>query len=730
MSDAGSDWRTWGVRLVGTGEELPDRVAWSKFSSAAWTHDDAGFFYGRYPEPMADAAYDAPNRDMELRYHRLGTDAAEDRLVFATPHEPEWGFEPEVSDDGRFLVLSVWRGTDPENRIYVADLASGVDAAVVRPLLDAADASYQPIGMIDGRLFLLTDRDAPLGRVIAVDVDDAEDVREIIPEGDDALERVCLVGNRLAAVYLHHAHHRLTIFEPDGRHVVDVSLPGIGTIVDMAGRRTDDELFLTFMSFAAPASVLAVRMADGAMREVQRPALAWDPADFVTEQVFVTSDDGTQVPLFLTRRRDVAPDGEVPTLLYGYGGFQIPIGPTFKAEWLTWLERGGLLAVASLRGGGEYGKAWHDAGRLANKQNVFDDFAACLRWLAASGWTRPGADRDQRTLQRGPAGGRDHHAASGAVRRCRRGGGGDGHAALPPVHHRLGLDQRLRLRGRPGAVPDAPRVLAAPQHPDRGGIPGDPGDHRRPRRPGRARPLLQVHGGAPGGAGRRCADRHPDRHRRGPRRRQAREQADRRACRRAGLPGAGAGTSREADASDSSRDRTARRGSPGRPVPVRVMLRPGRLAPASRVITPPEVPMRHPLASVVVVAVGAGLPISQLAIRRFGRPGAAGVAAVSAGILAMDLANLGTGRSHGNLRRLVRLEARGGWRGHASAGALLLLDPIVKEAVDDGWRVGRPEMLRRLALGLLFGVLSARLRFRAGETRGDRRQPDPGKLAR
>ena len=259
----------------------------------------------------------------------------------------------------------------------------------MRPLLDAADASYQPIGMIDGRLFLLTDRDAPLGRVVAVDLEDAEDVREIIPEGDDALERVCLVGNRLAAVYLHHAHHRLTIFEPDGRHVVDVSLPGIGTIVDAAGRRTDEDLYLTFMSFAAPASVLAVRMADGAMREVQRPALAWDPADFVTEQVFVTSDDGTQVPLFLTRRRDVVPDGEVPTLLYGYGGFQIPIGPTFKAEWLTWLERGGLLAVASLRGGGEYGKAWHDAGRLANKQNVFDDFAACLRWLAASGWTRP-----------------------------------------------------------------------------------------------------------------------------------------------------------------------------------------------------------------------------------------------------------------------------------------------------------------------------------------------------
>ena len=389
ISDAGSDWHTWTVRRVGTREELPDRIGWCKFSSAAWTHDDAGFFYGRYPEPPAGAAYDAPNRDMELRYHLLGTDAATDRLVFSTPDQPDWGFEPTVSDDGRLLVVSVWRGTDPENRICVADLADGVEAAVVRPLLDAADARYESIATIDGTLYLLTDRDAPLGRVIAVDVNDPGHTREIIPEGDDALERVRLVGNRLAAVHLHHACHRLALFELDGRHVADVTLPGIGTIVDMAGRRTDDELFMTLMTFGEPASLLALNMADGAVREVGRPALAWNPDDFTTEQVFVTSDDGTQLPLFLTCRRDVAPDGEVPTLLYGYGGFGVSIGPTFKPEWLAWLGRGGRLAVASLRGGAEYGKAWHDAGRLANKQNVFDDFAACARWLAASGWTRP-----------------------------------------------------------------------------------------------------------------------------------------------------------------------------------------------------------------------------------------------------------------------------------------------------------------------------------------------------
>ena len=388
LSDAGSDWRTWTVWRVATGEELPDRIPWSKFSSAAWTSDDAGFFYSRYPEPPEDAAFDAPNRDMELRYHRIGTDPVDDRLVLTTPEEPDWGFEPEVTDDGRVLVVSVSRGTDPENRIYAARLDGGVDAATVRPLLDAADAQYEHIATIEGTLYLRTDLDAPLGRVIAVDLADPEHPREIIPEGSDALEHVVLVGDRLAAVSLHHAHHRLTIFELDGRRVADVRLPDLGMIEGLAGRRTDAELFLAFVTFSAPASILAVSMADGSVRVAGRRDLPWDPDDFVSEHVFVASDDGTQVPLFLTRRRDLAPTADVPTLLYGYGGFQIAVGPMFKPEWLAWMERGGLLAVASLRGGAEYGKAWHDAGRLANKQNVFDDFAACARWLARSGWTR------------------------------------------------------------------------------------------------------------------------------------------------------------------------------------------------------------------------------------------------------------------------------------------------------------------------------------------------------
>ncbi len=386
-SDAGSDWRTWRVRRTASGEDLPDRIGWSKFASAAWAPDASGFVYGRYPEPPADAAYDAPNRDMELRFHRLGDDPTDDTLLLSTPDQPEWGFEPHVTADGRQLVINVWRGTDPDNRVFVADLGDGLEAAEFDRVIPEADASYLPIEGLGATLYLLTDRDAPRGRVVALDLDRPAELREIIGEGPDAIEQVRLVGGRLAVVTLHDAHHRLAIFETDGRHVADVELPAMGTVESLAGNHDDLELFLTFVTFSAPVSVLAVDMSDGAVRQVGENRLPWDPSDYVTAQAFVTSDDGTQVPLFLTHRRDITSDGQVPALLYGYGGFQVSIGPMFKPEWLAWMERGGLLAVASLRGGNEYGKAWHDAGRLANKQNVFDDFAASARWLASSGWT-------------------------------------------------------------------------------------------------------------------------------------------------------------------------------------------------------------------------------------------------------------------------------------------------------------------------------------------------------
>ena len=380
LSHAGSDWHRWRVRDVRGGEDLTDRIEWSKFSSAAWTHDGAGFFYGRFPEPPVDAAYDAPNLNMEVRYHRLGTDSADDLLIFSAPHEPEWGFEPEVSDDGRTLVVTVWRGTDPKNRVYVADLTASVEDVTVRPFLDAADARYEHIATIDGRMYLFTDKDSPRGRVIAIDLVDPTTLHEIVPEASDALEFVEVVGNRLALAYLHHAQGRLAIAELDGRPVGDVALPAVGSILDLSGRREDEELFVTFASFASPPSPLAVRMADGTVREVRGSALAWDPVDFVTEQVFVTSGDGTQLPLFLTRRRDVEPTGDVSTLLHGYGGFNIPQGPLFKPEWLAWMERGGLLVGATVNQHSDlYGAALAEVGIM--------DMLRFHKFTIGWGWT-------------------------------------------------------------------------------------------------------------------------------------------------------------------------------------------------------------------------------------------------------------------------------------------------------------------------------------------------------
>ncbi len=392
-SDAGSDWQTWRVRRADDGADLPDRVPWGKFSGAAWTHDEAGFFYGRFATPDPDAALAAPNRDMELRYHRLGADNAADRVVYARPDQPDWGFFPEVSDDGTLLVITVTRGTDPETRVHVADLAGfdGAGALDVRPLLDAGDARYELAATVARTLYLVTNLGAPNGRLVAVDADDpAAAIREVLPESGDTLESVTLVGGRLAALSLHDARARLTLFELDGTPVTEVALPAAGTVAGLAGRRDDATLHLALDQFAAPRQLVEVAAATGAVRLLPTADLPWDPERFTTEQAVVTSADGTRFPLFLARRRDLVPTGDVPALLYGYGGFNIPIGPAFKPEWLAWMERGGLLAVASLRGGGEYGTAWHDAGRLANKQNVFDDFAAALRWLAASGWTRAG----------------------------------------------------------------------------------------------------------------------------------------------------------------------------------------------------------------------------------------------------------------------------------------------------------------------------------------------------
>jgi prolyl oligopeptidase len=390
---SGSDWNEIRVRVVASGKDLSDSLAWVKFSAIAWTHDGEGFFYSRYPAPTpgGDPLLEV-NKGHRLYYHRLGTPQADDRLVFAKPEEPDWGVAGEVSEDGRYLLLSIWLGTDRRNRIYYADLGEGPHpdlSAPIVPLLDGFDAAYGFLGNDGPVFYFTTDRDAPRRRVAALDTRGPSSWRTIVPEQDDVLEGALLTGDTIVASYLHDASSLLRTFGLDGAPRAAIALPGLGTVGELSGKRKDDEISFVFTSFLTPAAILRHHVARGVTTVWRTPAVPFDPAPYETQQVFVRSGDGTRIPLFLTGRRDRPRDGTTPVYLYGYGGFNINMTPAFSPGIVAWLELGGLFAMPVLRGGGEYGEAWHEAGMLAKKQNVFDDFIAAAEWLIAEGVTVP-----------------------------------------------------------------------------------------------------------------------------------------------------------------------------------------------------------------------------------------------------------------------------------------------------------------------------------------------------
>jgi prolyl oligopeptidase len=384
-ADGGSDWNTWSVLDLDSGELLDDTLAWVKFSGASWAHDDGGFFYSRYPEP--ENPLEQVNLNQQLYFHKVGTPQSEDELVYENPEQPEWGYSAVVTDDGSTLVIHIWQGTEQKNRVYLEDLTTpGWD---VKPLLDGFDAEYSLLGN-DGDLFWFkTNKDAPRGRVIGMDVSAPEQAEwiEVIPQAEDVLEGISLTGGHFVATYLHDAHNVVKVFDLEGQPVRDVELPGIGSVGGFGGEPDDPETFFTFSSYADPSTIYSYDVATGESALWKRPDVDFDPEDYVTEQVFYPSKDGTQIPMFVTRRKDVELDGQVPTLLYGYGGFNIALSPWFNVARLQWMEMGGIYAVANLRGGGEYGEEWHEAGTLLKKQNVFDDFAAAGEWLIANGYT-------------------------------------------------------------------------------------------------------------------------------------------------------------------------------------------------------------------------------------------------------------------------------------------------------------------------------------------------------
>jgi prolyl oligopeptidase len=393
-SASGSDWTELHVREVATGRDLADRLQWVKFSGIAWTHDGAGFFYSRYPEPEGGNPKLAVNRDHALYYHRLTTTQAEDLLVYARPDQPDWGIGAEVSHDGRYLVLNLWLGTDRRNRLYYADLGDPLRPRLdARPvaLLDAFDASYTFVGNEGPVFFVATDLEAPRKRVVAIDLERPGRGlwKTLLPQQEDVLESVRLVHRTFVASYLHDAHSQLRLFARDGAGLGGIALPGLGTVTELSGEPDDDELFFGFTSFLAPTTIYRHVFATGMTTVLHAPALDFDASAYETRQVFYRSKDGTRVPMFITCRRGLALDGSHPTYLYGYGGFNVNLTPGFSPAVLVWLEMGGVYAVPNLRGGGEYGEEWHQGGMLERKQNSFDDFLAAAQYLTLEGYTSP-----------------------------------------------------------------------------------------------------------------------------------------------------------------------------------------------------------------------------------------------------------------------------------------------------------------------------------------------------
>jgi prolyl oligopeptidase len=386
-SSGGSDWMQWHVRDIDTGEDLPDLIEWSKFSGASWTKDGKGFYYSRYDAPAADTELQVENYYQKLCYHRLGTPQSEDRLVYERKDHKDWGFGGGVTEDGRYLIIHVWCGTERENRVFYTDLSDSEGAVV--ELLPDADASYGFLGNVGPVFYFETDKDAPLSKVIAIDLAHPEpsNWKTVLPEATDKLESSGLVGGKLVATYLKDARSLVKVYSLTGEFEREVPLPGLGTVSGFGGRMDDPETFFTFTSYTYPATTYRYDVATGESAEFRRPKVDFKPEDYETKQVFFASKDGTRVPMFITHRKGLTLNGQNPTLLGGYGGFGIPVTPGFSPADVCWLERGGVVAVANLRGGGEYGNKWHDAGRLANKQNVFDDFIAAAEWLIANGYT-------------------------------------------------------------------------------------------------------------------------------------------------------------------------------------------------------------------------------------------------------------------------------------------------------------------------------------------------------
>ncbi len=388
LADGGSDWRTWKVRDVATGKDLEDEVRWAKFSGVAWMPDSSGFFYSRYDAPVDGQELTAKNENQKTYFHKLGTPQSEDQLIMSRPDHPKWGFVPLVTDDGRYLIISNWKGTEPKEQVFIKDLRD--PDSEVQDLIMGFEAEYGLIGSIDDTLYFVTDNGAPKRRVIAVDAKNPkrDAWKEVIAETDDVLQSVSLFGDTFYASWLKDARGKVTRHKIDGSLIDEVKLPGVGSVAGFGGDQDAKETFYSFTNYITPASIYRIDLTSGEVSLWKRPDVALDIDNFVTEQLFCESKDGTRVPIIVTRHKDTKLDGTNKTLLYAYGGFNISITPSFSPANAAWVDNGGIYAVANLRGGGEYGREWHEDGMRLKKQNVFDDFISAAEFLIKKGYTR------------------------------------------------------------------------------------------------------------------------------------------------------------------------------------------------------------------------------------------------------------------------------------------------------------------------------------------------------
>lgn len=401
IQDGGTDWRTLKVLDVASGQLLSDTIEWVKFSGLSWAKDGSGFYYSAFPAPAEGAKFQALNENQKVFFHKLGTPQSADRLIYATPDKPRQGHIAQLTDDGRWLIIATTQGTDRRYEVHAVDMT--VAGAVPRMVFAGLEYEWQLAGNSGATLFWKTNNGAPRLRIVATDLPadgGLPSVREVVPQDNAVLESATIIGGELIAEYLVDVKGEVRRYSLDGQLLGLVPLPGIGAVGGFGGDQSDPETFFAFTSFNTPTTIYRYDVKTGAATAWATPTVAFNPADYVVEQKFYASKDGTKVPMFVVHKKALAA-GPAPTLLYAYGGFNISTLPGFSATRLAWMEQGGVLAVANIRGGGEYGTAWHDGGRLANKQNVFDDFIAAGEYLIAQGIT----SKDKLTIQGGSNGG-------------------------------------------------------------------------------------------------------------------------------------------------------------------------------------------------------------------------------------------------------------------------------------------------------------------------------------